>query len=315
MNKIKIFFGFLLVISVAACTDWVDPSIPYSDFETGTYLRTLARTADVNFFNLDNAKFSVTVEAVDAEDGKTVREVEVFVKRRRGNSLSPEAKVATVPASAFQPHSIILRDIHPASGSKYPAATIEITIPQALQAMNMTKADINGGDFFEFRLSLTTTSGRVFSSENLSGDVQGGQYYASPFFYRVPVVCPSSLQGEYVATTTGTSTDPCCPGSTTVTGTIVTLTKTAPGAASYNISDWSAGLYVEWYGVPYNLPATHPRLVGVITDACGVISGSFDEPFQTRVTVTGSVNPATGVITYTWKNGYDDEATVVLTPK
>lgn len=185
MNKFKILFGFLFALLLTACTDFVDPAIPYNSFETGTYLRTLENPTAFNLAEIGSARFKTTVEAVDAENGASVQEVEVFVKRRRGAALTPEAKVATIPASAFQKHSIILPNVHPKSGSQYPAATIEVPVTQALQAINLSTTDINAGDFLEFRLSLTTKSGRVFTNSNLSGDVSGGQYYRSPFFYRV----------------------------------------------------------------------------------------------------------------------------------
>lgn len=126
----------------------------------------------------------------------------------------------------------------------------------------------------------------------------------------VQVTCESSLGGTYTSTTTGTSTDPCCPDATTVTGEV---TLTDEGGGVYTLSDWSAGLYLEWYGV-YGITAS-TDMSGRITDVCNTLSGSFGEPFGTTTDVTGSVDPDTGVITYSWSNGYDDTATVTLTPK
>ena len=33
-----------------SCTDFVEPAIPYSGFETGTYLKTITAPAPINFF-------------------------------------------------------------------------------------------------------------------------------------------------------------------------------------------------------------------------------------------------------------------------
>jgi hypothetical protein len=41
MNKLRVLFGFISLMWVSACTDFVEPAIPYSDFETGVFLRTL----------------------------------------------------------------------------------------------------------------------------------------------------------------------------------------------------------------------------------------------------------------------------------
>lgn len=136
------------------------------------------------------------------------------------------------------------------------------------------------------------------------------EFNKTPVTFSYAVVCESQLAGEYIATTTGTSTDDCCPDETTVMGEVV-VTETAPG--TYSLSDFSAGLYLEWYAVYGITPDSD--LSGSVVDVCSTVSGTFPEPFQTDVIVDGSVDNATGVITYTWVNGYDDTATVTLTPK
>lgn len=132
--------------------------------------------------------------------------------------------------------------------------------------------------------------------------------------------CPTNLlEGEYTSVTTGTSTDGCCPGS--VTSMRETVTVTALGEGNYTVSDFSAGLYLDWYGPDggaYGIVAgmeTDGTLNGTFSNICNELNGTFGEPFNTDVTLTGSVDPSTGVITYTWVNGFDDTATVTLTPK
>jgi hypothetical protein len=273
MSKIKYFFGFILALAISGCTDWVDPAIPYSEFETGAYLRTLQYpSTNFIFSNLPTSEFKIIVEAVDIEDGKLVREVDVLVARRRGQTVSPEVKIGTLTASDFQPHSIILPDVHPTSGSKYPAATFQIGIPAVLNALGLSLTDITGGDFFEFRLVLHTTDGRTFSNNNLSPDISGGQYYRSPFFYRIPVVCTSNLAGTYDLSTTGW-----CGG--TYTGKVRFVAT--PDNGVYNIEvnllgadefvqDFSFGVYRSCYG-PNTAPpggASGLRLL----DVCGRLS-------------------------------------------
>lgn len=299
MKRIFKIFTILSVLSIAACTDFVDPAIPYSSFETGVYLRTLSVTSNVNFFALASSKFDLSVEAVDEEDGKLVQEVDVFVSRRRGQMVLPEAKILTVPASAFQPHTVVLEGIHPAAGSKYPAANISITIPEALTALGLTLDDITGGDFFEFRLVLRDTKGRTFTNTNLSGDVSGGQAFRSPFFYRVPVVCPSTLGGEY---TLSTATPNWC--SNTYEGKVRFVAGTTPATATtYSIfvdldgtfvEDFSFGAYRACYGANTAPPTGGSGLR--MTDACGAIAFNSspsapwgDNFFIENITVTGPV--------------------------
>jgi hypothetical protein len=319
MRKIIYSFGVILALSIASCTDFVDPAIPYNNFETGVYLRTLvAPASSFNFFALGASEFKITVEAVDIQDGKLVRDVDVLVARRRGQAVTPEVKVGTIVAADFQPHTIILTDVHPATGSKYPAATFTVGIAAVLQALGMTQMDINGGDFFEFRLVLHTTDGRTFTNTNLSPDISGGAYYRSPFFYRIPVVCPSTLAGTYDLSTVGWCGN-------TYTGQVKFI-STATGA--YNIQvdldgtfvdDFSFGAYRACYGAGTAPPGSLNGLR--FTDACGLVgfntspSSPWGDGFiLNSVTVNGSVlvidfkttwDPEAGVATITRTDGTD----------
>lgn len=295
MSKIKVLFGFVLALAISACTDFVDPAIPYSGFDTGVYLRTLSVTSSFNFFALSTSKFSLMVEAVDIEDGKTVEKVDVLVRRRRGQALTPEVQVKSVPASEFKPHTVIDPIVHESTGSPYLGATVEITVPEALQAMNLTLADITGGDFFEFRLILTDKQGRTFTNTNLSPDLSGGQYYRSPFFYRIPVVCPSALAGTYDLTTVGWCGD-------TYTGKARIVVDPMVNTSYFLqvdldgtfVDDFSLGSYRACYGAATAPPGGASGLR--LNDACGQISfnsaGSSpwgDQFFVEEVTVNGAV--------------------------
>lgn len=143
----------------------------------------------------------------------------------------------------------------------------------------------------------------------VSADVEIGNGFGQAV-HNIQITCNSDIGGTYTSTTTGTSTDTCCPTETTVTGT-VTLTDNGDGF--YTISDWSAGLYLEWYDV-YGITSS-TDMTAEIRDICDAISADFTEPFNTATELRGTRDAATGVITYTWVNGYGDQATVVLTPQ
>ncbi len=127
--------------------------------------------------------------------------------------------------------------------------------------------------------------------------------------------CPTrNIAGDYTTTTTGTSTDPCCPDVTTVEGE-VSIVEISEG--EYEIFDWSAGLYGFWY-VGFGITADFVAGGGMSTQVsvlCDDVSAELTEPFGTPATITGKVNLETGIVTYTWINGFDDTATVTLTPK
>ena len=290
MNKLKYILGLFAAVTFQSCTDFVDPAIPYSNFDTGVYLRTISSTPNIDFAQLATASWTLVGEAVDEENGNLVQQVEVLVRRRRGASLSPEVSLTTVPKSAFAPNS----------ESKYLRATIQVTIASALAAMGFTEDDIDGGDFFEFRLILTDTQGRLFTNTNLSGDVISGGFYLSPFFYRVPVVCISDLAGTFnYSQTDMQSIYGSCPG--TINGT-VTFTATAAGT-SYTVSNATFGFW-ECYGDTYGGNVT-------LNDACGQLSFSGTDKYGDAYTFTFISNNGTNLV-FRWTNASAETGVVTL---
>ena len=174
---------------------------------------------------------------------------------------------------------------------------VTITVAAAVDGLGISADELEVGDVIALTFEVNTADGRVLRT--------GG----SPLL--INASCPSDLAGTYDVTATGTSTDPCCPDQTTVTSTV---TLTDEGNGLYTISDFSGGLYLEWYDV-YGITSTDDS-PGTFRDVCNNLTfENTTEPFNTAVTGTGSVDGSTGVITLSWVNGYDDEATLTLTPQ
>jgi len=175
---------------------------------------------------------------------------------------------------------------------------VSVTLQEAIDGLGVSLDDVAVGDVVQLSFETNTSTGTFKSGETLD----------------IPASCPSSLAGDYTSTTSGTSTDGCCPGTFTAERDI-TLTEVSGGV--YTVSDFSAGLYFDWYEV-YGITAaneTDGALNAQLTDICGDITGTGTEPFGTAIAITGSVDASTGVITYTWTNGFDDTGSVVMTPK
>ncbi len=306
MKKLTYILTAMVLLVVSAC----DVELPFPEFQDLKY-GAIPRlqsgpTGEFNYFNPAGSSVSFTVDFYDENQGKNVASYswKVGFIDRTNNGANNKAAVPllTIPASAFT-----------TTDRGTPGVTVTITLQQVLDALGLTIEETNGGDTFEFFGTVTKTDGSTFDRNNTADNLEGQAAFRAFFYFRQNLVCPSALAGEYTATTTGTSTDPCCPDETTLENQTVTLVS--KGSGVYEISDWSAGLYQEWYDV-YGITPDYVAgggMKGTITDACGKISGSFTEPFGTTTTVTGSVT--NGVITYTWKNGYDDTATVTLTKK
>lgn len=174
-------------------------------------------------------------------------------------------------------------------------------------------SDFEIGDALKITAKLTLKNGNVVKILNDDGSANYGADIANSNLFKVlqvyNVACPSDLEGTYNVLTTATSTDS---GPTPSENPIanfpytVTITSTSPG--NYTVSDAFGGVYMLWYDI-YGLDF---EVEGSFSDVCGVISGTFPEPFGTDVTFTGQVN-ANGTISIHWVNGYDDQGDSVYT--
>jgi hypothetical protein len=298
MKMLRYSFGLLAtaLIFLSSCRDFVEPSVPYKDFDTGAYLRTIARTSTTfNFFDLPNSKFALTIEAVDKEDGKSVKDVEVRVRHRRliagvGLKYTPEndVLVKTLQASDFKTNT----------DSRFLRSTFQVTAAEAISAVGLTAAGIKGSDVFEFRMVLNDKSGRKFSSDNVTTNIAGAPYYDSPFQYPVSVVCPSDLAGTY----SFDALDSFC--GKTYSGSI-TLTAVAASPGSYTVSDGTFGAWDKCY------PDAWGNGNVKISDACGKLSMSGADKYGDSYSmVVKSVTPT--LLTFEWKNTYGEFGTVAL---
>jgi len=169
---------------------------------------------------------------------------------------------------------------------------VTITLSEAVEGLGIGVSDLNIGDVITFAFS------------NVNG------VYDSSGKLDVPVSCASEIAGMYNAVSVGTSTDACCPDETTV-NLVVELTDL--GGGNYTMSDFSGGLYFEWYDIYGITPDASP---GDIQDVCNDITlTTMTEPFGETLEGSGSVDPATGVITFTWLSGYGDTGVTTLTPQ
>lgn len=218
----------------------------------------------------------------------STEDVNIKVKQDVGTEIS------AIAVSASYGKAGALTPITTLNGKE---GTFSSKVTDLLSKLNKSPNDVKVGENIIFYFDVTDGTGFVSRDRNT---------------VVLPFSCPSELAGTYTSVTSGTSTDACCPTPEADFASEVTLVKLSDG--KYQINDFSAGLYLKWYNV-YGIASVNDS-PGKIQDICGNLS-FFDttEPFATPITGTGTVNIDTKVITYTWKNGYDDTGTVVLTKK
>jgi hypothetical protein len=274
----------------------VEPNVPYKDFDTGAYLRTITRTSTTfNFFDMASSKFALTIEAVDKEDGKTVQTVEVRVRHRR---LIPGVGLRYTPANDVIVKTLKASDFKTTDKSRFLRADVQVTAAEAIAAVGLTTAGISGGDVFEFRLVLIDKFGRSFSSNNVTTNVAGAPFYDSPFQYPTSVVCPSDLAGTYAFDALETFCGAKYSGS-------ITLTAVAASPGSYTVSDGTFGAWDKCY--PDTWGSGNVR----ISDACGKLTMSGADKYGDSYSMTvKSVTPA--LLTFEWVNTYGESGIVAV---
>jgi len=296
-----------------SCADEPLPFDTFDQYEKGGFARQLSNDGgEYLFTDPDNSAFTFEVEYYSENNGGDVKAHEWFVYHRNNvtGDVSDPVLMESVSSGSFGTNA----------NSGLPSHTFTFTMNDALAAMGKTIDDVNGGDDLIFDGEIVMNDDRRFGPDNSGASVQGGAGFDGVFRIIKPLLCPSNLGGTYTSTTTGTSTDGCCPDETTVESE-VTLTETATG--SYTINDWSADLYRVWYGPDggdYGIDQAYidaGNMEATLIDACEIISSSLtEEPFGESLEITGMVvDPDAGIIEYSWSNGWGDQGTVKLTRK
>jgi hypothetical protein len=181
--------ALLGLFSVGCESPLSQPRLDEFNLEQGGYMRTvtpfpvLANTFSVSKANLAGTKLEAVLEAITPEKGARFATYDLnirFVDATPANGTNSVAYKAfrSIPASAFA------KD--PATG--YPRATMTITGQEALTAVGLTNAQIAQGDRFEFQATMKLTNGKAFTAANTGVNITGGDFYGSPFFYRINVV-------------------------------------------------------------------------------------------------------------------------------
>ncbi|MCB0639726.1 MAG: hypothetical protein KDC54_24045, partial [Lewinella sp.] len=209
-------FALALLLAFSACEQ--DRAFPeYDDLEHGAFPRLLSKDGAFFLTDVDNSAIDISVEFYDDNNGKNVASyswvVEYIDKANGGaNSVAP-VSILTINASSFGTNS--------ATG--LPSTDFSFSLPDVLNTLGLTIADVTVGSTFRFNGTITLNDGRTFSASNTGSNVISSAPFSGFFFFDADLSCPSDLAGTYSSTTTGLSTDSCCPDEVTVEST-VTLT-------------------------------------------------------------------------------------------
>lgn len=205
-NIFKIFaLAVALSIGMVSCEE-ANNTIDqvFDGVSSGAVLRTVNIFSNEIAIGDTTAEFSVELEAQDNTNGDLLESMDVYITYADGSpddgdssgGTTDEVFIKNVPAAEFTDGQFGL-----------PRYTLTITANEMLAAVGLVFDNTFGGDTFTTRLSMNLTDGRVFSVDNAGGIITGG-FFASPFQYITPVVCPvgeDEFIGPYTVTnnTTG----------------------------------------------------------------------------------------------------------------
>jgi hypothetical protein len=295
MKKIKfIYFAFALFL-MSACADEEAVRIP--EFGTGPNVR-FQWNPDFGFINFDElettfVRYSFFSESTDLDV------VELLTIRNSAD---------TVVISSYTQSDIVANN-----------GVIEnedISAVELADAFEITLADFQGGDTFEFVNRTTMADGTVYPSPTIQGNsnvgpsITGGsatQSFTST--YTAYVGCPSNdefITGTYIATIVTENSAGNPPFGLPNTSELeVEITAAGPEPFRYTISQHDAG----WWARP-DVTATEAG-PGDFYDICGstIVQpiGSFGFGGAAHFDGgAGSIDFETGVITLNWYNSFND---------
>jgi len=288
MNN-KIFWIFTLtVLCIAACVD--EDKKPFTDFKKGAIPLFTKNTDDSGFVNYSDLNASNLSFTVDKEGLAKVTSIDVTITYNNIETGKSETAVLT-------------------SVTAFPS-TVKIGKTELINAFPtsvLTEDSISVGDSFTIAGNVKLEDGTY-----LNGGYSPSIFSKKPVSLNYSVSCVSAIPaGSYKAVSTASSTDG-CPPQPNLTDFPYDVVLTANGSGSYTVSDIFAGVYMNWYGDCYGY--TTETAEG-FNDVCGQLSISFIDGFGAGVTGSGTYDPSTGKITYTWTNDFADTGTVVLTPQ
>jgi len=151
------------------------------DREIGAYVRT-TETVNSDFSIHDSAAiFRVELEVHDEQNGALLDAIDVYLTyKKTGASPSDEVLLKTLPSDVF---------VIGQFGK--PVSSLTVSFEEALNAFNLTMADMSCKDQFEVRINQKLTDGRSFTTGQSSSKILAADdFWSSPFCYTINVIDP-----------------------------------------------------------------------------------------------------------------------------
>ncbi|NAY92918.1 hypothetical protein GTQ34_13425 [Muricauda sp. JGD-17] len=173
MKSFKTYILLAIGVFMASCSEDDKVTLFVQDnFTAGAVLRTLDQTGGLDMFDED-AELTWSIQEQDIEDGDLLDRVEITLSFVDNNGTTDDSVsgVALATITEF------------GSTDGLPSFDYSITLGELLTAAGITLLDILPGDQFVVDMELFLTDGRSFDSDSVTGTVEGGSFFSSPFQY------------------------------------------------------------------------------------------------------------------------------------
>jgi hypothetical protein len=196
MNMNYKIFAITIIGFLSACTsDYPVQRIDEFTLETGGYMRTVlpypvvssntsSNTFNVKASDLNGSKWELLAEAVTPNFGDNFASYEMVVRFVDATAANGSNSVADKTFKTYQA-SAFTKDPQ----TSYPRATIGSTGRELITAVGLPDNQVAAGDRFEVRATMVLKDGKRFNIANTGANIaSNGNFYSSPFLYRVNVV-------------------------------------------------------------------------------------------------------------------------------
>lgn len=185
MKKILLILSIALSTSLFVACETEEKVIDFvfENTKNGAILRQVSASGDLDLFNPTGSNVTVVLEYQDGEGSLAQNILGVDVTLDFVDKSNPANNKSGVSFGAVTGWS--------ADGTPFglPRATFTYNFANALAAVGISAADVDGGDTFRVNFNLSSNSGN-FGPGDANGNIGAvGGWYSSPYLYQNSVVC------------------------------------------------------------------------------------------------------------------------------
>jgi len=254
-NLKKLFIIFIATLTAIACGE---PEIPVELFDVmdkGAFARKMTQTGGYNYYDVAGSSIDIHVEYYDEAKGANIASYDIdveYIDLIAGGSKSVgRVDFVTIQSSEFVVNS-----------DGYLSSDISLGFSAALAAIGKTRADIDGGSYFRYHMTITKKDGTVFTNDNTGPNMKSSNAIRALFYLDVAIVCPSALEGTFNTVTVGWC------GLTSSQMSFEWVKAGAENLYAVVGGDFSYGAYFTCYGGWTGKPMGNLK----VQDACGILS-------------------------------------------